>query len=597
MSACAGGPTADSVTNSCEQSGFSSRSSTIVHDGTHLWLTSPDDNQLVQLDPETLEPTLRLETIDGPAQLASAGNWLVATATWDTRIALWDRASGTQTLVATPCGGTGAVVALDPAGDSFAIACPNDRLVIRLDSASGEIDERRELVTFRPTSLLSRDCELLATEATGPTLHRWAMAEPERAEAGAWVSPLPSEAFELPARALRPESAVSLVGALTGGAEGVTAVATRVDHDGPRDRPVETGTYGSVVDGDPRIEPLVLGECGGTYARFDGGENVFSGPVDALHTEAGLWVLNQWTRNLVLLDCETPDQGNAGRVRARADVGAGARGLATDPTGSAVWVDVGFDHAVARLEPTGGEWRATTVRRSVSGQRLSTAAQQGRRHFFDATDSHLTPSGIVACATCHPDGRDDGLTWFLHTSTVQRKVRRTPPVAGGDGALRPLHWDGEFATATELTTSTIRGLMGGDALVIDASTIAAWMRELPLPPARPLSDEERSRADAGRLLFSSPEAGCAGCHSGIAFTDGELHTGVLEPSSDPDARLDSSVTPSLRGVRARAPYFHDGRAVTLSDAVREHRNAQGDRYGDLLTADDIQSLTLYLETL
>jgi len=99
------------------------------------------------------------------------------------------------------------------------------------------------------------------------------------------------------------------------------------------------------------------------------------------------------------------------------------------------------------------------------------------------------------------------------------------------------------------------------------------------------------------LLFSSPEAGCAGCHSGIAFTDGELHTGVLEPSSDPDARLDSSVTPSLRGVRARAPYFHDGRAVTLSDAVREHRNAQGDRYGDLLTADDIQSLTLYLETL
>lgn len=126
--------------------------------------------------------------------------------------------------------------------------------------------------------------------------------------------------------------------------------------------------------------------------------------------------------------------------------------------------------------------------------------------------------------------------------------------------------------------------MEGDGLLVDTDAIAAWMAELPPPIGRPARDDaDRALIERGRLAYDA--AACGDCHSGPDLADGRSHD-VLTPSPDAAARLDLAQTPTLRGVRARPPYFHDGRSPTLRDALVEHG----------ATA-DLDALVAYLETL
>jgi cytochrome c peroxidase len=52
--------------------------------------------------------------------------------------------------------------------------------------------------------------------------------------------------------------------------------------------------------------------------------------------------------------------------------------------------------------------------------------------------------------------------------------------------------------------------------------------------------------------------------------------------------------PSLRNVATTAPYFHDGSAATLEDAVRRMAAAQLDR---TLTDQQVESIVAFLQTL
>ena len=159
------------------------------------------------------------------------------------------------------------------------------------------------------------------------------------------------------------------------------------------------------------------------------------------------------------------------------------RGLAVAADGRTLFIDVGFDHAVARVvvDPDADAALlrpALAVRRDVAAQVLSDAALRGRSLFHDAVDTHLTPSGVVTCASCHPRGEEDGLAWFLHTDDVARKLRRTQPAWGGRTALAPLHWSGELDDAAALALSTTRALLDGDGLLVDFIPHVARTAEL-----------------------------------------------------------------------------------------------------------------------
>ncbi len=103
-----------------------------------------------------------------------------------------------------------------------------------------------------------------------------------------------------------------------------------------------------------------------------------------------------------------------------------------------------------------------------------------------------------------------------------------------------------------------------------------------------------SEAKAGKAVFGRV---CASCHAGPQFTDGRFHT--ILPVNAADRGLAEVTgkaedegrfrTPTLRNVAATGPWFHDGSARTLRQAVTRHPVT--------LDASETDQLLAYLEAL
>jgi cytochrome c peroxidase len=95
----------------------------------------------------------------------------------------------------------------------------------------------------------------------------------------------------------------------------------------------------------------------------------------------------------------------------------------------------------------------------------------------------------------------------------------------------------------------------------------------------------------GYRLFQA--FGCSSCHQGVNV-GGNLFArqGVFRPLVKGEPKIVR--VPSLRNVATTAPYFHDGSAATLEEAVRRMAAAQLDR---TLTDQQVASLVVFLNTL
>src|SRR5207245_1797381 len=78
----------------------------------------------------------------------------------------------------------------------------------------------------------------------------------------------------------------------------------------------------------------------------------------------------------------------------------------------------------------------------VGEQVLSDRAALGRALFHAANTASIAwPYAKVSCATCHPGGRTDGLTW-----TTPEGGRQTPSLAGPISRNGPMLWSGRLQT-------------------------------------------------------------------------------------------------------------------------------------------------------
>jgi hypothetical protein len=204
----------------------------------------------------------------------------------------------------------------------------------------------------------------------------------------------------------------------------------------------------------------------------------------------------------------------------------------------------------------------------------------GHRLFHHAPNPMLN----MACASCHPEGRDDGRVWFFGDVGS----RRTQSVAGGILATAPLHWDGALEGFDALMNDVFTGRMGGETLSPPlVLATAAWIDSVPLLPVSPAADLEA--VERGKALFESTAVGCANCHSGPRLTN-NLSVDV--------GTNGTFQVPSLRGIASRAPFMHDGCAPTLADRFSPYCGG-GDKHGATsnLTQVQIDDLVRYLETL
>ncbi len=200
---------------------------------------------------------------------------------------------------------------------------------------------------------------------------------------------------------------------------------------------------------------------------------------------------------------------------------------------------------------------------------------------------HTDAGGGISCASCHPVGRDDGVTWHFE-GDVFSGPRRTPLILGGIEDTAPFHWSGDVDGYEALLHDVFARRMGGNALGDDyAVALGEYVDRI---PALKLSPREEEAATRGREIFTDTEVGCTTCHSGTSFTNNttvDVGTG------------EAFQVPRLLELRLRAPYMHDGCAETLRQRFTDADCGGGDKHGKTshLTESELDDLIAYLESI
>jgi mono/diheme cytochrome c family protein len=277
---------------------------------------------------------------------------------------------------------------------------------------------------------------------------------------------------------------------------------------------------------------------------------------------------------------EEPDRHLVARTR----VAQGPTGVAYADDRVYVWST--FERVLTRIDNRCGDGSSCFDIVSDTTARRPTPFEVGRL-LFHRTDSARISGDGRACASCHPDGRDDGLVWSSPDGP-----RQTPMLAGRLADTPPFGWTGGAATVREHLQQTFARL-GGQGLD-DASLYAllTYTAQMAPPPALSTATTLGPRVAAGKRIFESYDTGCSSCHDpSRGFSDGERHEVGSRAAGD---LARSFETPSLRGVGGTAPYFHDGRYATLEELLRKSQAMSETRQ---LSDGDLGDLAAYLRTL
>jgi hypothetical protein len=272
--------------------------------------------------------------------------------------------------------------------------------------------------------------------------------------------------------------------------------------------------------------------------------------------------------------------GGGGVAFARGDfarvlIGPGA---CTAPAG-----DMGIDvHAAVAVTVDASGMPIVLEREPMSIVYRGTRTPLGGASAFDTGHAlfHTTTQARIACASCHPEGREDGQTW-----TFDGSPRRTQSLVGGLLATAPFHWDGDEHAIRDVVDDVFTHRMSGPALDDEhVAAIAAWLDQLPAPTA---AIPDVGAATRGRALFEGV-AGCTSCHGGPHFTNNRMEVVGLGSAQQ---------VPSLVGVSHRLPLMRTGCATTLRDRFEPSCGGASHGTTSTLAPADIDDLIAYLGAL
>ncbi|MGC4252962.1 MAG: cytochrome c peroxidase [Sphingobium sp.] len=258
----------------------------------------------------------------------------------------------------------------------------------------------------------------------------------------------------------------------------------------------------------------------------------------------------------------------------------------------------------------------------------------GRRLFYDAD---LSANGTLSCAGCHEQKRaftdgnatrpgvhgDPGkrnipglanVAWrtrltFADPSLTTLEAQMLVPLLGDDPVelgmkgkeaelTRRLESDACYRRMFRRAFPEAKGAVNLDTISRALAAFERTMISLDSPYDRHRrGDGSALSADArkGAALFAA--RGCVACHAGQDFTDDRYHRleqgrgkdrGLIEKTGRPDD-ADRFRTASLRNAAVTGPWWHDGSAATLEEAIRRH----GGEWGP----DEMAPLRAFLESL
>ncbi len=261
----------------------------------------------------------------------------------------------------------------------------------------------------------------------------------------------------------------------------------------------------------------------------------------------------------------------------------------------------------------------------------------GKKLYFD---TRLSKSGFISCNSCHnlSLGGTDNLKTSIGDHWQQGPIN-APTVLNStmnlaqfwDGRAKdlkaqaggPIANPGEMASTHQLAIEVLESIpayvaefkaaFGSPGVDIDRVTtaIAAFEETLVTPNSRfdkwLLGDKKAITEQEAKGYALFKDSGCVACHNGPAVGGASFQKmGVVEPyKTDSKAEGLSGVTgkdadrfnfkvPTLRNVELTYPYFHDGAAATLTDAVDTMGRLQ---LGKTFSVDENAAIVAFLKTL
>ena len=232
----------------------------------------------------------------------------------------------------------------------------------------------------------------------------------------------------------------------------------------------------------------------------------------------------------------------------------------------------------------------------------------GRQLFFD---ERLSIDGTKSCYSCHvcEHGLTDGLPKAIGAGNKQ--LPRSSPTLWNIGYHKEFYWDGRSKSLEAQGKAAWQG--GNMGVGEKTGEIAAKINALqgykaqfqkvfqsdatPENMMKAISAYERTiisgdtawdrwKAGDNTAISMSAYRGwnifqairCNNCHDGVLFTDQQYHNiGIGMDQKEPDPGRGKVTnkpedtgafkTPTLRDIARSAPYFHDGSAKTLEEAV------------------------------
>jgi cytochrome c peroxidase len=230
----------------------------------------------------------------------------------------------------------------------------------------------------------------------------------------------------------------------------------------------------------------------------------------------------------------------------------------------------------------------------------------GKQLFFD---KRLSKDGSASCETCHLPEKGWTDAKALSTKVGGAVNTRHTPTLWNVGYNDLYYWDGRAPTLEKQIEAAWKGQMGaepgdiakaigkipgyevqfktifGAEATADSilKALASFVRTLRSGGSPWDKYEAGDKAAVGKEAVRGFElfrnkAGCAACHAPPLYTDNGFHNvGIGFDKPEPDLGRGKTTkdekdigafkTPTLRSVETSGPYFHDGRAGTVEDAV------------------------------
>jgi YVTN family beta-propeller protein len=264
----------------------------------------------------------------------------------------------------------------------------------------------------------------------------------------------------------------------------------------------------------------------------------------------------------------------------RVPVGQGPAAVLPSPDGKLIHVANALDDTITVVDTETG----TTVRTIPLGPRPDLGPiDRGERLFADARLSH---DGWMSCQSCHTDGQTNGLSVDTLSDGGFGAPKRVSSLMGV-GSTGPWTWLGTTHRLEDQVRKSIETTMRGRTPTSEqVDDLTAYLRSLP-PPAPSASENDSEAVTRGREIFRARR--CAECHAPPDYTiEGAFDVGLFDEVGHRKFN-----PPSLRGVGARSPYLHDGRALNLSDVFLKHRHPKESGW----STTEVEDLVAFLKTL